>query len=127
MPFFEVKLAGALAEGDVGRTGTGIAGKSTANASSGLDVAVANLQDYCNGECQDQKCAVNLTLSRWICVSHRNFGLELENRLLSRFDVASHKRELATMAECAKILVQVTNLVAHILEHVFVVLLCVST
>jgi hypothetical protein len=33
--------------------------------------------------------------------------LELENRLLSRFDVASQKRELSTMAECAKILSQV--------------------
>jgi len=32
---------------------------------------------------------------------------ELENRLLSRFDAASQKRELTTMAECAKILSQV--------------------
>jgi len=32
---------------------------------------------------------------------------ELENRLLSRFDTASQKRELSTMAECAKILSQV--------------------
>ncbi|XP_074574142.1 exocyst complex component 5-like [Curcuma longa] len=50
-----------------------------ANASRGLEVAVANLQDYCN---------------------------ELENRLLSRFDAASQRRELSTMAECAKILSQ---------------------
>ncbi|NMR86133.1 hypothetical protein HKB06_10060, partial [Vibrio parahaemolyticus] len=48
-----------------------------ATASRGLEVAVANLQDYCN---------------------------ELENRLLSRFDAASQKRDLTTMAECAKIL-----------------------
>jgi hypothetical protein len=44
-----------------------------------LEVAVANLQDYCN---------------------------ELENRLLARFDAASQRRELSTMAECAKILSQ---------------------
>ncbi|URE30146.1 Exocyst complex component Sec10 [Musa troglodytarum] len=50
-----------------------------ANASRGLEVAVGNLQDYCN---------------------------ELENRLLSRFDAASQRRELSTMAECAKILSQ---------------------
>jgi hypothetical protein len=35
--------------------------------------------------------------------------LELENRLLSRFDAASQKRELSTMAECAKILSQVSG------------------
>lgn len=34
---------------------------------------------------------------------------ELENRLLARFDAASQKRELSTMAECAKILSQVTG------------------
>lgn len=32
---------------------------------------------------------------------------ELENRLLSKFDAASQRRELSTMAECAKILSQV--------------------
>jgi len=32
---------------------------------------------------------------------------ELENRLLARFDAASQKRELSTMAECAKFLSQV--------------------
>jgi hypothetical protein len=36
--------------------------------------------------------------------------LELENRLLSRFDTASQRRELSTMAECAKILSQVRTL-----------------
>ncbi|CAK9177790.1 unnamed protein product [Ilex paraguariensis] len=50
-----------------------------ATASRGLEVAVANLQEYCN---------------------------ELENRLLTRFDAASQRRELSTMAECAKILSQ---------------------
>ena len=35
---------------------------------------------------------------------------ELENRLLARFDSASQKRELAKMAECAKILAQVIRL-----------------
>ena len=36
-----------------------------------------------------------------------SFFAELENRLLSRFDAASQRRELPTMAECAKILSQV--------------------
>lgn len=35
------------------------------------------------------------------------FFAELENRLLARFDAASQRRELSTMAECAKILSQV--------------------
>lgn len=35
--------------------------------------------------------------------------VELENRLLSRFDFASQKRELSTMRECAKILSQVNK------------------
>lgn len=38
---------------------------------------------------------------------------ELENRLLSRFDAASQKRELTTMAECAKILSQVRKFCLH--------------
>ncbi|XP_068667881.1 exocyst complex component SEC10b-like [Aristolochia californica] len=71
----------SFAEEDVVRHG-GISVSSvmgTANASRGLEVAVSNLQEYCN---------------------------ELENRLLSRFDAASQKRELSTMGECAKILSQ---------------------
>ncbi|KAM0837150.1 hypothetical protein ACQ4PT_061854 [Festuca glaucescens] len=68
----------SFAEEDVGRHGVASA-VGSANASRGLEVAVANLQEYCN---------------------------ELENRLLSRFDTASQRRELSTMAECAKILSQ---------------------
>ncbi|PON68033.1 Exocyst complex component Sec10-like [Parasponia andersonii] len=70
----------SFAEEDIGRQGItlpSVAGNAT--ASRGLEVAVANLQDYCN---------------------------ELENRLLARFDAASQRRELPTMAECAKILSQ---------------------
>lgn len=70
----------SFAEEDIGRQGImvpAVAGNET--ASRGLEVAVANLQDYCN---------------------------ELENRLLARFDAASQRRELSTMAECAKILSQ---------------------
>ncbi|KAL7203312.1 hypothetical protein ACSBR2_016581 [Camellia fascicularis] len=70
----------SFAEEDIGRQGItapSIAGNAT--ASRGLEVAVANLQEYCN---------------------------ELENRLLARFDAASQRRELSTMAECAKILSQ---------------------
>ncbi|XP_045787840.1 exocyst complex component SEC10b-like [Trifolium pratense] len=70
----------SFAEEDIGRHGINVpSAVGNANASRGLEVAVANLQDYCN---------------------------ELENRLLSRFDAASQKRELTTMAECAKILSQ---------------------
>ncbi|XP_054802441.1 exocyst complex component SEC10b [Prosopis cineraria] len=70
----------SFAEEDIGRQGIAVSSvMGNATASRGLDVAVANLQDYCN---------------------------ELENRLLARFDAASQKRELSTMAECAKILSQ---------------------
>ncbi|OVA16950.1 Exocyst complex component Sec10-like [Macleaya cordata] len=69
----------AFAEEDIGRHGITVPSMGNATASRGLEVAVANLQDYCN---------------------------ELENRLLSRFDAASQRRELSTMAECAKILSQ---------------------
>jgi len=78
-----------------------------ANASRGLEVAVANLQDYCNGKFYE------FLLNKFSC--EVNFltliynPSELENRLLSRFDAASQKRELSTMAECAKILSQVWN------------------
>ncbi|KAE9460146.1 hypothetical protein C3L33_07928, partial [Rhododendron williamsianum] len=70
----------SFAEEDIGRQGIStpsMAGNAT--ASRGLEVAVSNLQEYCN---------------------------ELENRLLARFDAASQRRELSTMAECAKILSQ---------------------
>ncbi|KAL5792329.1 hypothetical protein ACOSP7_000923 [Xanthoceras sorbifolium] len=66
----------SFAEEDIGRQGIDM---GNATASRGLEVAVANLQDYCN---------------------------ELENRLLARFDAASQRRELSTMSECAKILSQ---------------------
>lgn len=70
----------SFAEEDVGRQGVTVPSVvGNATASRGLEVAVANLQEYCN---------------------------ELENRLLSRFDAASQRRELSTMAECAKILSQ---------------------
>lgn len=70
----------SFAEEDIGRQGIAVSSVvGNATASRGLEVAVANLQDYCN---------------------------ELENRLLARFDAASQRRELSTMAECAKILSQ---------------------
>ncbi|KAL6007596.1 Exocyst complex component 5 [Asimina triloba] len=70
----------AFAEEDIGRPGMAVPSVTgNANASRGLEVAVANLQEYCN---------------------------ELENRLLARFDAASQRRELSTMGECAKILSQ---------------------
>ncbi|KAM7275207.1 hypothetical protein ACFE04_017073 [Oxalis oulophora] len=70
----------SFAEEDIGRQGIAVSSVvGNAAASRGLEVAVGNLQDYCN---------------------------ELENRLLARFDAASQRRELSTMAECAKILSQ---------------------
>ncbi|KAI3445897.1 hypothetical protein Pfo_002562 [Paulownia fortunei] len=70
----------SFAEEDIGRQGMAVSSVvGNATASRGLEVAVANLQEYCN---------------------------ELENRLLARFDAASQKRELSTMAVCAKILSQ---------------------
>ncbi|XP_058075146.1 exocyst complex component SEC10b-like isoform X2 [Magnolia sinica] len=70
----------AFAEEDIGGHGMAVPSvMGNANASRGLEVAVSNLQDYCN---------------------------ELENRLLARFDAASQRRELSTMGECAKILSQ---------------------
>lgn len=47
----------------------------------------------------------------WVCLHCIYFSVsaELENRLLARFDAASQKRDLSTMAECAKILSQVTK------------------
>ncbi|KAL9279248.1 Exocyst complex component SEC10b [Arabidopsis thaliana] len=68
----------SFAEEDIGRQGASAAA-GNATPGRGLEVAVANLQDYCN---------------------------ELENRLLSRFDAASQRRDLSTMSECAKILSQ---------------------
>lgn len=69
----------AIAEGDAiagGQVIGMLSSKGASNPNRGLEVAVANLQDYCN---------------------------ELENRLLSRFDAAAQKKDLVTMAECAKI------------------------
>eukprot|EP00271_Cylindrocystis_brebissonii_P012665 TRINITY_DN3160_c0_g1_i1.p1 TRINITY_DN3160_c0_g1~~TRINITY_DN3160_c0_g1_i1.p1 ORF type:complete len:828 (+),score=228.71 TRINITY_DN3160_c0_g1_i1:254-2737(+) len=53
--------------------------KTSAQTPPGLEVAVANLQEYCS---------------------------DLENKLLTKFDLASQRREFAKMAECAKILEQ---------------------
>ncbi|PHU25174.1 Exocyst complex component SEC10 [Capsicum chinense] len=76
----------SFAEDDIGGQTMAVSSAvGNATASRGLEVAVANLQEYCN---------------------------ELENRLLARFDLASQKRELSTMRECAKILSQfVTNVI----------------
>ena len=44
-------ITGSFAEEDVGRQGIGAQSASgNANASRGLEVAVGNLQEYCNGE-----------------------------------------------------------------------------
>ncbi|KAK4437993.1 Exocyst complex component SEC10b [Sesamum alatum] len=71
----------SFAEEDIGRQGMAVSSvvMGNATASRGLEVAVGNLQEYCN---------------------------ELENRLLTKFDTASQRKELSTMAECAKILSQ---------------------
>ncbi|GKB85164.1 exocyst complex component SEC10-like protein, partial [Tanacetum coccineum] len=70
----------SLAEEDIGRHSAAMQSvPGNAAAGKGLEVAVTNLQEYCN---------------------------ELENKLLTRFDNASQRRELSNMAECAKILSQ---------------------
>ncbi|CAM6124454.1 unnamed protein product [Calypogeia fissa] len=82
----------SIAEDDLGVPGgAASAMKNTPNASVGLEVAVMNLQDYCN---------------------------ELENRLLAKFDAASQRRELSTMAECAKILSQFNRGVSAMQRYV---------
>ncbi|XP_047267956.1 exocyst complex component SEC10b isoform X3 [Capsicum annuum] len=70
----------SFADEDIGRQKTTVS-SSVGNATSnkGLEVAITNLQEYCN---------------------------ELENRLLARFDVATQKRDLSTMGEYGKILSQ---------------------
>ncbi|MCD7454901.1 Exocyst complex component 5 [Datura stramonium] len=70
----------SFADEDIGRQKTTVSsavGNATSN--KGLEVAITNLQEYCN---------------------------ELENRLLARFDVATQKRDLSTMGEYGKILSQ---------------------
>ncbi|KAJ8541785.1 hypothetical protein K7X08_002601 [Anisodus acutangulus] len=70
----------SFADEDIGRQKTSVStavGNATSN--KGLEVAITNLQEYCN---------------------------ELENRLLARFDVATQKRNLTTMGEYANILSQ---------------------
>ncbi|KAF7826100.1 exocyst complex component SEC10b [Senna tora] len=63
----------SFAEEDIGRQGIAVPSMiGNTTASKGLEVAVSNLQEYCN---------------------------ELENKLLNRFDAASQKRDLSTMAE----------------------------
>ncbi|KAG1363387.1 Exocyst complex component 5 [Cocos nucifera] len=80
----------SFAEEDVGKHSVGVQSVAgAANASKGLEVAVVNLQDYCN---------------------------ELENRLLAWFDTASQRRDLRTMAECAKILSQF-NRGTSVMQH----------
>ncbi|KAG6408991.1 hypothetical protein SASPL_132019 [Salvia splendens] len=77
----------SFAEEDPGRQAMTVSGNAT--ASKGLEVAVGNLQEYCN---------------------------ELENKLLSRFDVASQKKDLCSMAQCAIILLQF-NRGTSVMQH----------
>lgn len=42
-------MSGSFAEEDIGRQGIASAVTGNATASRGLEVAVANLQEYCNG------------------------------------------------------------------------------
>ncbi|XP_047983004.1 exocyst complex component SEC10b-like [Salvia hispanica] len=77
----------SFAEEDPGRQAMTVSGNAT--ASKGLEVAVGNLQEYCN---------------------------ELENKLLSRFDVATQKKDLCSMAQCAIILLQF-NRGTSVMQH----------
>ncbi|KAH6833186.1 exocyst complex component sec10 [Perilla frutescens var. hirtella] len=79
-----------FAEEDPGRQSMAVSSVvGNVTASKGLEVAVGNLQEYCN---------------------------ELENKLLSRFDAASQKKDLSSMAECAKILLQF-NRGTSVMQH----------
>nr|XP_016514884.1 PREDICTED: exocyst complex component SEC10 [Nicotiana tabacum] len=70
----------SFADEDIGRQKTTVSSAvGNATSSKGLEVAISNLQEYCN---------------------------ELENRLLARFDAATQKRDLTRMGEYAKILSQ---------------------
>ncbi|KAJ0786012.1 putative exocyst complex component Sec10 [Helianthus annuus] len=106
----------SLAEEDIGRHATTVPGN--AGASKGLEVAITNLQEYCNGvlllsfEVLLILYVYMIIKDNWwsivTCIRHDQTCLlkELENKLLSRFDSASQRRELTNMAECAKILSQ---------------------
>ena len=106
-------ISGSFAEEDIGRQGA--AGNATPGR--GLEVAVANLQDYCNGKLFCYTVFLNkyslkmisVFLSSTFVTFEYNL-VELENRLLSRFDAASQRRDLSSMSECAKILSQVNTL-----------------
>ncbi|KAB1219497.1 Exocyst complex component SEC10 [Morella rubra] len=93
----------SFAEEDIGRQGIVPPVMGNAAASRGLEVAVANLQDYCNGRLGFSHVPSSSPNTSLIA---SDLNWELENRLLARFDAASQRRELPTMAECAKILSQ---------------------
>jgi hypothetical protein len=107
--------SGSFAEEDIGRQGASTAA-GNATPGRGLEVAVANLQDYCNGKLIRLYCVFCIFTEEDYCMFNFFFvtfeydAVELENRLLSRFDAASQRRDLSTMSECAKILSQVNAL-----------------
>ncbi|KAH7513069.1 hypothetical protein FEM48_Zijuj12G0157400 [Ziziphus jujuba var. spinosa] len=93
----------SFAEEDIGRQSIAVPSVvGNATASRGLEVAVANLQEYCNANTVK---VFSFFFFFFLMFASFCFA-ELENRLLARFDAASQKRELSTMAECAKILSQ---------------------
>ncbi|KAJ6710406.1 EXOCYST COMPLEX COMPONENT SEC10-LIKE PROTEIN-RELATED [Salix koriyanagi] len=122
----------SFAEEDIGRQDLTVPSvMGNAIASRGLEVAVTNLQDYCNeitfvifnapyilikylspyihfleSPLSRISTRTDSRLFENFCNPAVPCSHELENRLLARFDAASQKRELSTMAECAKILSQ---------------------
>jgi hypothetical protein len=53
-------ISGSFAEEDIGRHGISVpSAVGNANASRGLEVAVANLQEYCNGQYFMKKTCTN--------------------------------------------------------------------
>jgi hypothetical protein len=90
-----------------------------------LEVAVANLQEYCNGQFASFLLSIKVLFSMWWWIII--FCAELENRLLARFDSASQRRELSTMAECAKILSQVCIYARNrVLQHADIIHYCLQ-
>lgn len=65
---FSLSLSGSFAEEDIGRQGAGTAA-GNAPPGRGLEVAVANLQDYCNGKLTRVYCVFCIFTEDDYCMS----------------------------------------------------------
>ncbi|WMV54377.1 hypothetical protein MTR67_047762 [Solanum verrucosum] len=93
----------SFADEDIGRQKTTVSsavGNATSN--KGLEVAITNLQEYCNVQHEARLRPMN----RHSIFETRNIDVLLFFILLARFDTATQKRDLSTMGEYGKILSQ---------------------